>query len=211
MHVSDSHLLPRLADASLLVMVRGGGAIRAISSSLVIQESSFTRCSAGPFDGDFDSCALSFGTSTSLCTDGLGGVISTEMSPLIGQTLLHARDFERDRSLRLVFVVVLLNVRFVRCDDVVSLWCAAVMFSSFTDSRASDRRAETFVRSAVSASLRWWLSLQHNLSAIFVCFPLLPCLNVTATDAPAARECFNSAQQLRQGRARARVIVLAAS
>ena len=84
--VEDSHLLPREQGYSRMVWVRGGGAIRVIKGSLLVADSNFTRCSAGPLDGDFDSCALSFSASTGLCTEGLGGAISGERTDIYGQT-----------------------------------------------------------------------------------------------------------------------------
>jgi hypothetical protein len=84
--VADSHLLPLEHDPSQRVSVRGGGAIRIAAGSLFIDGGSFTRCSAGPRDSDFDSCALSFSASAGLCTDGLGGAISGERANIEGQT-----------------------------------------------------------------------------------------------------------------------------
>jgi hypothetical protein len=85
--VDDSHLLPHKRDPIQSVYVRGGGAIRAISGSLIVTAGSFSRCSAGPLDGNFDACALSFSSSTSLCTDGLGGAISGDRADMTGETL----------------------------------------------------------------------------------------------------------------------------
>jgi hypothetical protein len=84
--VEDSHLLPHEHNPSQRVYVRGGGAIRLIEGSLITSDGRFKRCSAGPLDGDFDSCALSFSASAGLCTDGLGGAISGERTYIIGQT-----------------------------------------------------------------------------------------------------------------------------
>jgi hypothetical protein len=84
--VGDSHLLPHEQGYSERVYVRGGGAIRVVAGSLFIDGGSFTRCSAGPRDGNFDSCALSFNAATSICTDGLDGAISGERAGIIGQT-----------------------------------------------------------------------------------------------------------------------------
>lgn len=88
--MEDSHLLPHKQDPSQIVYVRGGGAIRAIAGVLYVSTSRFERCSAGPSDGDFDSCELSFIVTTGLCTEGLGGAISGERADITGQTLrLH--------------------------------------------------------------------------------------------------------------------------
>jgi hypothetical protein len=84
--VEDSHLLPHRPDSSGANRVRGGGALRIISGILNMGETSFTRCSAGPIGGDFDSCALSFSASTSLCTDGLGGAVSAELASIGSQS-----------------------------------------------------------------------------------------------------------------------------
>ena len=85
--VDDSHLLPHKLNPSTAIYVRGGGAIRVIVGSLLVTNSHFSRCSAGPLDGDFDSCALSFSASTRLCTDGLGGAISGDRADMTGETL----------------------------------------------------------------------------------------------------------------------------
>ena len=83
--IEDSHLLPHTRDLGQLVYVRGGGAIRAIGGVLYVSTSQFSRCSAGPLDGDFDSCELSFIVSMGLCTDGLGGAISAERTEITGK------------------------------------------------------------------------------------------------------------------------------
>jgi hypothetical protein len=88
--VEDSHLLPHTFGADQTKNVRGGGAVRTISGNLYVTSTRFTRCSAGPRDGDFDSCALSFSASTSLCTDGLGGAISVERTDAWGELHWHS-------------------------------------------------------------------------------------------------------------------------
>ena len=88
--VEDSHVLPHeYIPGQTIYMrpgVRGGGAIRVVEGSIYIRRGSFTRCSAGPLNGDFDSCARSFSASTGLCTDGLGGAISGDRTRIQGQT-----------------------------------------------------------------------------------------------------------------------------
>lgn len=84
--VEDSHLLPHQPDLAGASRVRGGGALRVIAGLVRIGDTVFSRCSAGPLDGNFDSCALSFSASTSLCTDGLGGVVSAELASIARQS-----------------------------------------------------------------------------------------------------------------------------
>lgn len=86
--VEDSHLLPHRLDPGEFSYVHGGGAVRIISGDLYVASCKFSRCSAGPSDGNFDSCALSFAASTGLCTEGVGGAISGERAEIIGQMRL---------------------------------------------------------------------------------------------------------------------------
>jgi hypothetical protein len=86
--VEDSHLLPHKIDPRETGYVRGGGAVRIVSGGVYVASSQFTRCSAGPPDGDFNSCALSFAASTGLCAEGVGGAISGERASITGQMRL---------------------------------------------------------------------------------------------------------------------------
>lgn len=75
-------MLAHQSGSNVIDFVRGGGAVRIISGLLSVVFSSFSRCSAVPLDGNFDSCALSFAATTGLCADAVGGAISGERAEI---------------------------------------------------------------------------------------------------------------------------------
>ena len=82
--ISDSHLLARAADPTRVALTRGGGAIRLLSGWLTVIKSNFERCTAAPWEGEWFWCPLFFANSTGLCSEGIGGAISTEIATVIG-------------------------------------------------------------------------------------------------------------------------------
>lgn len=78
--VTDATLAPDDSVPTIALSSRLGGAVRMLGGTCNIATVTFLRCSALPQNMDINSCATSYDAAKGLCSTGLGGALSMELT-----------------------------------------------------------------------------------------------------------------------------------